>query len=123
MFLGFSRKREPANGGDDDTAGGMSFADFSSLLTGNIANYSEEQTLNPVYDHWNDGALYIQDTWKLTSSLTLDFGLALAVPGSGLFCQEQHRQLLSKPSTIPPSALPRLSTADGTCSTPRCATP
>lgn len=75
FFLGFSRKREPANGGSDPTAGSLSFNSFSSLLTGDIATYQEPQTLNPVYDRWHDGAVYVQDTWKATANLTLDFGL------------------------------------------------
>ncbi len=75
VFIGRSRKREPANGGGDDTAGVISFSNFQNLLTGNLANYQEEQTLNPVYDRWHDAALYIQDTYKITHNLTLDFGL------------------------------------------------
>ncbi len=75
VFIGRSRKREPANGGEDDTAGLISASSFHDLLLGNLANYQEEQTLNPVYDRWSDGALYVQDTWKFTHSLTFDLGL------------------------------------------------
>jgi outer membrane receptor protein involved in Fe transport len=75
VFMGWSRKREPANGGSDDTAGSITFNSFSDLLLGDIANYEEEETLNPVYDRWHDYAGYIQDTWKATPNLTLDFGL------------------------------------------------
>ncbi len=74
-FVGLSRKREPANGGSDPTAGTLSFNSFTDLLLGDIATYQEPATLNPVYDRWHDGALYIQDTWKTTPNLTLDFGL------------------------------------------------
>ena len=74
-FFGRSRKREPANGGGDFNAGTLTFNSFQDLLLGNLQNYQEEKTLNPVYDTWHDGALYIQDTWKATSTLTLDFGL------------------------------------------------
>jgi hypothetical protein len=74
-FFGRSRKREPANGGGDFNAGTLTFNSFQDLLMGNLANYQEEKTLNPVYDTWHDGALYVQDTWKATSTLTLDFGL------------------------------------------------
>lgn len=74
-FIGRSRKREPANGGEDDTAGIITASSFGDLLLGNLANYQEEQTLNPVYDRWSDGALYVQDTWKATHALTLDLGL------------------------------------------------
>jgi outer membrane receptor protein involved in Fe transport len=74
-FFGRSRKREPANGGGDYNAGTLTFDNFQDLLLGNLANYQEEETLNPVYDTWHDSALYVQDTWKTTSTLTLDFGL------------------------------------------------
>jgi hypothetical protein len=73
--IGRGRKREPANGGSDDTAGVLSFNSFQDLLVGNISQYQEEQTLNPVYDRWHDYAVFVQDTWKATSHLTLDFGL------------------------------------------------
>ncbi len=75
FFIGRGRKREPANGGVDDTAGSMTFNSFYDLLLGNLAQYQEEETLNPVYDRWHDYAIYLQDTWKATSHLTLDFGL------------------------------------------------
>src|SRR5262249_19680632 len=75
FFIGRGRKREPANGGVDDTAGIMSFNSFHDLLTGDLAQYQEEETLNPGYDRWHDYAIYFQDTWKATSHLTLDFGL------------------------------------------------
>ena len=75
FFIGRGRKREPANGGTDDTAGVMSFNSFHDLLTGSLAQYQEEQTLNPVYDRWHDYAIYLQDTWKATSHLTIDYGL------------------------------------------------
>jgi len=74
-FFGRSRKREPANGGADYNAGTLTFSNFQNLLLGNLQNYQEEKTLNPVYDTWHDAALYVQDTWKATSKLTLDFGL------------------------------------------------
>lgn len=74
-FIGRSRKREPANGGDDDTAGIISADTFQDLLLGNLANYQEEQALNPVGDRWSDGALYVQDTWKVKHNLTLDLGM------------------------------------------------
>ncbi len=75
FFIGRGRKREPANGGDDDTAGIMTFNSFHDLLTGSLAQYQEEETLNPVYDRWHDYAIYVQDTWKATTHLTLDYGL------------------------------------------------
>jgi outer membrane receptor protein involved in Fe transport len=75
FFIGRGRKREPANGGADDTAGIMTYNSFADLLLGNLAQYQEEETLNPVYDRWHDYAIYFQDTWKMTNHLTLDLGL------------------------------------------------
>ncbi len=75
FLIGRGRKREPANGGVDDTAGIMTFNSFHDLLLGDLAQYQEEETLNPVYDRWHDYAIYLQDTWRATSHLTLDFGL------------------------------------------------
>jgi hypothetical protein len=75
FFIGRGRKREPANGGSDPTAGVMSFNSFRDLLTGSLAQYQEEETLNPVYDRWHDYAIYAQDTWKATRHLTIDYGL------------------------------------------------
>ena len=74
FFIGRGRKREPANGGSDDTAGVMS-STASTICLRESAQYQEEQTLNPVYDRWHDYAIYVQDTWKATPHLTLDFGL------------------------------------------------
>jgi hypothetical protein len=34
-------------------------AGFADLLTGDLAQYQEEETLNPVYDRWHDYALYL----------------------------------------------------------------
>lgn len=75
FFVGRGRKREPANGGADDTAGIMTFNSFHDLLTGNLAEYQEEETLNPVYDRWHDYAIYVQDTWKVKPRFTVDYGL------------------------------------------------
>jgi outer membrane receptor protein involved in Fe transport len=75
FFVGRGRKREPANGGVDDTAGTMSFNSFHDLLTGSLSQYQEEETLNPVYDRWHDYAIYVQDTWKAMPHLTIDYGL------------------------------------------------
>jgi outer membrane receptor protein involved in Fe transport len=75
VFFRFNRKREPANGGGNFTAGTFSFGTFSDFLFGNIDTYSEEQTQNPVNDREHDFALYAQDTYKLSPKLTLDLGL------------------------------------------------
>lgn len=74
-FMRFNRKKEPANGGFNDTAGQFTFNTFTDLLLGNFATYTEEETLNNVYDRERDYALYVQDTWKLTQRLTLDLGM------------------------------------------------
>ncbi len=74
-FMRFNRKKEPANGGSNYTAGSFTFDNFQSFLLGNFTNYNEEQTQNNVYDRERDYALYVQDTWKVTQNLTLDLGL------------------------------------------------
>jgi outer membrane receptor protein involved in Fe transport len=78
-FMRFNRKKEPANGGTNDTAGQFTFNNFTDLLLGNFATYQEEETLNNVYSRERDYALYVQDTWKLTQHLTLDLGLRYQV--------------------------------------------
>ena len=70
---------------------------FSDLLTGNLAQYQEEETLNPVYDRWHDYAIYLQDTWKATPHLTLDYGLRWQYLGQVFLRSQQHLQFLSKP--------------------------
>ncbi|MBZ5542872.1 MAG: carboxypeptidase regulatory-like domain-containing protein [Acidobacteriia bacterium] len=76
FFAAKSRKREPANGGGDDTAGTLdSINSYRDLLQGNIAVYAEEQTLNEVADRWRDVSFYVQDTWKALPNLTFDYGL------------------------------------------------
>ncbi len=75
FFGGRSHKREPANGGEDDTAGSVEFDSFQDLLFGNLTTYQEAQTLNEVPDRWRDVAVYVQDTWKLRPGFTLDIGL------------------------------------------------
>jgi len=76
FYSGKSRKREPANGGADQTAGTLDSIDsYRDLLLGNIAVYTEEQTLNEVGDRWRDVSFYVQDTWKALPHLTLDYGL------------------------------------------------
>lgn len=74
-FMRFNRKKEPANGFGNDLAGSFQVANFQSLLLGQFSNFTQEQTLNNVYDRERDYALYLQDTWKVTQHLTLDLGL------------------------------------------------
>ena len=75
FFVRFSRKREPANGGDDETAGTLGFNSFQDLLLGNLSEYTEEQTLNEVPSRGRDLAVYLHDTYKVRPNLTLDLGL------------------------------------------------
>ena len=75
FFAGKSRKREPANGGQDDTAGNVYFNSFRDLVVGNLSTYQEEETLNEVPDRWRDVSVYVQDTFKALPNFTLDFGL------------------------------------------------
>ena len=78
-FMRFNRKKEPANGGTNNTAGAFVFDTFENLLLGDFANYTEEETQNNVYSRERDYALYVQDTWKLNSHLTLSLGLRYQV--------------------------------------------
>lgn len=74
-FLRFSRKREPANGGDNETAGAFTFLSLGDLLAGNVSSYTEEKTNNEVPSRGKDIAVYFQDTYKVLPNLTLDIGL------------------------------------------------
>jgi outer membrane receptor protein involved in Fe transport len=75
FFARFSRKLEPANGGGDFTAGTFTFDTLTELLTGNATQYTEEQTQNFVPSRGRDIAVYFQDNYKVTSNLTVDYGL------------------------------------------------
>ena len=75
FFARFSRKLEPANGGGDFTAGSFTFASLGDLLAGNADQYSEQEANNDVPSRGRDVALYVQDTFKISPSLTLDYGL------------------------------------------------
>jgi outer membrane receptor protein involved in Fe transport len=78
-FMRFNRKKEPANGGTNNTAGAFVFDTFANFLQGNFVNYAEEETQNNVYSRERDYALYVQDTWKLSQHLTLNLGLRYQV--------------------------------------------
>jgi outer membrane receptor protein involved in Fe transport len=74
-YARWSRKREPANGGGNFTAGTFTFGSMSDFLLGNVQTYSEEETQNPVNDRERDYAIYFNDTWKVLPSVTLSLGL------------------------------------------------
>jgi len=75
FFARFSRKLEPANGGGDFTAGSFTVLSLSDLLAGNVEQYSEQEANNDVPSRGRDVAAYFQDTFKLSSRFTLDYGL------------------------------------------------
>jgi len=75
FFARFSRKLEPANGGGDFTAGSFTFDNLSELLAGNALQYTEQEANNDVPSRGRDVAVYFQDTFKISSNLTLDYGL------------------------------------------------
>lgn len=75
FFARFSRKLEPANGGGDFTAGSFTVLTLNDLLAGNVSQYSEQEANNNVPSRGRDVALYAQDTFKISPSLTLDYGL------------------------------------------------
>jgi outer membrane receptor protein involved in Fe transport len=75
FFARFSRKLEPANGGGDFTAGSFNVLSLSDLLQGNVTQYSEQESNNDVPSRGRDYAVYFQDTFKVTSNFTLDYGL------------------------------------------------
>jgi outer membrane receptor protein involved in Fe transport len=75
FFARFSRKLEPANGGGDFTAGSFDVLSLNDLLAGNVSQYTEQEANNDVPSRGRDFALYFQDTFKVSSSFTLDYGL------------------------------------------------
>jgi outer membrane receptor protein involved in Fe transport len=75
FFARFSRKLEPANGGGDFTAGSFNVLSLGDLLAGNASQYTEQESNNDVPSRGRDVALYFQDTFKVSSSFTLDYGL------------------------------------------------
>jgi outer membrane receptor protein involved in Fe transport len=75
FFARFSRKLEPANGGGDFTAGSFTFNTLNDLLAGNASSYTEQQSNNDVPSRGRDYAVYFQDNFKISSSLTIDYGL------------------------------------------------
>ena len=75
FFARFSRKLEPANGGGDFTAGNFTVLSLSDLLAGNVSEYTEQEANNDVPSRGRDVAVYFQDTFKVSSNFTLDYGL------------------------------------------------
>lgn len=84
LKVGGSFQRLQSNASADsfpDSQGEWSFTglidgnDWADLLLGNPTLVSWETPPGPIYDRWNNFGGYIQDDWKASSRLTLNFGL------------------------------------------------
>jgi hypothetical protein len=64
----FSFNRDTNNSQDSNDG-------FSNALLGNFTSYTESTTRPPLYGRLNLVEWYVQDNWKATRRLTLDFGL------------------------------------------------
>jgi outer membrane receptor protein involved in Fe transport len=123
--VGFSAlafaKLEPANGGDDETAGTVDFNTFQDLLLGNILDYSEQQGQNFVPDRARNAAIYVQDDYKATSNLTLNLGLRWQYLGQIHSAVNNIANFL--PSRYDPAACPASAfNADGLIDPTQCNT-
>lgn len=63
------------------TAGDMFAGNLHDFLLGQLAEYDETKSQNMVPTRWNNEAVYVQDTYKLLSNLTLNLGLRWQVLG------------------------------------------
>lgn len=50
---------------------------FANALLGNFQQYTESSSRPPLYEHTTGVEWFVQDNWKATRRLTLDFGLRL----------------------------------------------
>src|SRR5207302_9016393 len=58
------------------TSSGTGGSPWASYMMGVVnGNVTMRNTQVPYYYRWNQGAAFIQDDWKVTSTLTLGFGL------------------------------------------------
>src|SRR5258708_29680180 len=101
-------KKGGGNGGTNGSGGKCRFNTFSDLLVGNFATYSEEETLNPVYDRERDYALYAQDTYKVSQHLTLDLGLRYQISRKSFPPRTTSRISASARTILQTVPLPRL---------------
>ena len=49
--------------------------EFANALLGNFKSYTESNTRPPLYEGTTSVEWYLQDNWKVTNRLTLDYGL------------------------------------------------
>jgi len=76
------RLRKPApSQADTPTAGDMFASYLHNFLLGQLAEYDEVKSQNPVPTRWNNYALYVQDTYKALPNLSLNIGLRWQVLG------------------------------------------
>ena len=79
---GALRLRKPAPSvAWNPTAGDLFAGNLHDFLLGQVAEYDETKSQNLVPTRWNNGAVYVQDTYKLFSNLTLNLGLRWQVLG------------------------------------------
>ncbi len=81
VFYEWIRNSQPAN---NDTNGLLQVSagntytwgnEYADLLTGNLSNYTETNK-NRINDiHYNTYEFFLQDSWKATRKLTLEFGM------------------------------------------------
>lgn len=71
-FSNCATSNSPSNCNNADPITGMAYA---SALLGNFSSFSQSSTRPTGYFRYNQLEFYLQDTWKATSRLTLDYGM------------------------------------------------